>query len=68
MRYLVTLELKTPLWKRVLRWFRLIEKRKEFLVELSFTLKAGDLLYGGEATVLVIRKVRFMKFGKKKNK
>lgn len=30
MKYLVTTELKTSIWKKVLRFFRLIKKREEF--------------------------------------
>jgi hypothetical protein len=35
MKYLVTDEIFTPKWKRILRYFRLIKRRNEFFIVLK---------------------------------
>ena len=43
--YLVTLELKTTWWKKLLRFFKLIKKRTDFSLTLSTDcFKKGDIL------------------------
>lgn len=57
MTYIVTMELKTPIWKKFLRWFRIIAKKQVFELYLDGdfeTLKKGDVLYGGYSTVLIL--------------
>lgn len=57
MRYKVTLELQTPWWLELLRFFRIKGKRIDF--ELVFNenfdaFKEGDVLYGGQGTVKIV--------------
>lgn len=57
-RYKVTTELKTPLWKRVLRWFRLYSKMKTF--EILFEgdyYSVGEVLFGGDNQIKIIEKL-----------
>lgn len=43
-KYLVTPELKTPLWKVFLRFLRLIKKRNEFYLNVNFDFSADYVL------------------------
>ncbi len=55
--YLVTLEIETPWWKKVLRFFRIIKKREEFTINLNYsTLKKGDILLQLDGNKLLILK------------
>lgn len=56
--YTVTPELITPLWKRVLRFFKLMEKRVEFeLVLWTDVFEVGDLIETGpDYTLKIIKK------------
>ena len=55
--YLVTLEIETPWWKKVLRLFRIIKKREEFKINLNYyTLRKGDILLQPEGNKLLILK------------
>lgn len=35
MKYNCTAELNTPLWKKALRWLRILKKREEFILEFG---------------------------------
>jgi hypothetical protein len=57
--YLVTLEIQTPWWKKVLRFFRLMKQRAEFKLTLYPQIsifKKGDILNLGENKKVVILK------------
>lgn len=56
--YLVTTELKTTLWVRVCRFFKLNKKRKEFYITLNYDgyVKNDTLKLGYNNTVLIIKK------------
>jgi hypothetical protein len=55
MRYKVTLEIKTPWWLKLLRFFRIKEKRTDFELELNNPyLIADDILFAGEGGSLKI--------------
>jgi urease accessory protein UreE len=57
--YLVTLEIQTPWWKKVLRFFRLMKQREEFKLTLYpqiSILKKGDILNLEENKKVVILK------------
>ena len=45
MEYLVTDEIFTPKWKRILRYFRLIKRRNEFFIVLKEDyFDTGDMI------------------------
>ena len=55
--YLITLEIETPWWKKVLRFFKLVKKREEFTINLNYsTLRKGDILLQPEGNKLLILK------------
>lgn len=61
-RCVVTLELKTPLWKRVLRFFRLIKKREEFSLDLcTDDYSVGDILHLADGPRVLVVKVSKLK-------
>lgn len=58
--YIVTLEIKTPFWKKLFRFFRLIKQREEVTLILDTDLfKEGDILsqFDGEDLLILRRKV-----------
>jgi hypothetical protein len=60
MTYLVTTELKTSKWKKLLRFFRLIKQREEFkLTFYSDHFKAGDILIRSyyDPKILILKKI-----------
>lgn len=59
MRYLVTTELKTSIWKKILRFFRLIKKREEFeiIFEHSIFEENDTLTYNYFQGLKVIKKI-----------
>jgi len=57
--YLVTTELKTPWWLKVLRFFRIKNKREEF--EISFDkdwFRVNDVLNHGECDIKIISRTK----------
>lgn len=55
MRYKVTLEIKTPWWLKLFRFFRIKEKRTDFELELNNPyLTTNDILFAGEGGSLKI--------------
>lgn len=59
-RYKVTTEIKTPVWKKILRWFRIVPKLKTF--ELIFTdpfggFDEGVILLSRRGEVKIIEKL-----------
>lgn len=67
-KYTVTLELKTPWYKKVLRYFGFIKPREEFGIVLVYShFKAGDILdTGGKGETFVkILKVEKQAHGSK---
>jgi hypothetical protein len=58
MIYLVTPELKTSRWKRLLRFFRIIKKREQFQLHLLYDYFAVGTLLGqeGGGDILIIGK------------
>jgi hypothetical protein len=53
--YLVTTELKTPWWLKLLRFFRIKNKREEFKIALDYSYyKKGDILLTGSYQKLII--------------
>jgi hypothetical protein len=58
--YLVTLEIETPWWKKVLRFFRLVKRREDFTINLNyFTLTKGEiLLLPGGDKLLILKKIK----------
>ena len=56
-KYIVTLEIKTPFWKKLFRFFRLIKQREEFTLILETDLfKEGDILSQSDGEDLLILK------------
>lgn len=57
--YIVTTELTTSKFTKLLRFFRLKEKREEFKLTFSYSgYKAKDILYNGElGSLLIIEKL-----------
>jgi len=57
--YLVTLEIETPWWKKVLRFFRFVKRREDFAITLNYcTLTKGDVLLQPEGNkILVLKKI-----------
>jgi hypothetical protein len=59
--YLVTLELKTSWWKKILRFFKIIKQREEFKITLyTNCFKKGDILkegVGGGNRLLILKKM-----------
>jgi len=57
--YLVTLEIETPWWKKVLRFFRLVKRREDFTINLNyFTLTKGEIiLQPGCDKLLILKKI-----------
>jgi hypothetical protein len=54
--YLVTSELETKPWQKVLRFFRVLPKRVDFHVVLfNSNYKVGDLIYNGVTKLKVLR-------------
>lgn len=56
-RYKVTTELKTPLWKKVLRWIKLIPALPTFTLILNDDFdgfEKGSILFGGQGKVKII--------------
>jgi len=57
-RYTLTTELKTPLWKRGLRFLRLMKPREEFELVMSFdAFWVGDIVTSGDGIDSLIIKV-----------
>jgi len=59
-RYKVTTELKTPLWKKVLRWMRLYPKMEIFEIQLSAwadSFEKGHILVSNGAEIKIIKKL-----------
>ena len=55
--YIVTMELKTSWWKKLLRFFKFMKKRTEFALTLSVDcFKKGDILSQNECRNLLILK------------
>ena len=55
--YIVTMELKTSWWKQLLRFFRLINKREEFLLTFNDDyFSQGDIIKHSENEKLLILK------------
>lgn len=59
MIYIVTTELKTSIWKKVLRFFRLIKKREEFEIIFEHPIfEENDILINSYIQgVKVIKKI-----------
>ena len=56
--YLVTTELKTSWWAKLLRYFRLKKNRKEFyLTFVSTPYEKGDILDTGNCKIKIIKQV-----------
>lgn len=57
--YLVTFEINTPIWKKVLRFFKFMKQREEFQITLSNnSLKVGDtLLYHKKRKILILKRL-----------
>ena len=57
--YLVTLEIKSPWWKKVLRFFRLVKRRDEFVITLNYSsLTKGEILLQlGCDKLLILKKI-----------
>ena len=56
-KYIVTLEIKTPFWKKLFRFFRLIKQREEVTLILETDLfKEGDILSQSDGEDLLILK------------
>lgn len=48
-RYTLTTELNTPLWKKILRFLRIIKPREEFELVMSFdAFSVGDIITSGD--------------------
>jgi hypothetical protein len=58
--YLVTLEIETPWWKKVLRFFRLVKRREDFIITLFTSLfEEGEiLLQPGCDKLLILKKIK----------
>lgn len=57
-RYKVTTEINTPLWKKALRWLRLCPKMETF--EILFGgdyYSVGEILSGGNNKIKIIEKL-----------
>lgn len=59
--YTVTRELKTPWWKKLLRFFGLTDPREEFDIQVSLdAFDVGDILsMGDKAEVLLVSKTKY---------
>ena len=56
--YLVTTELKTSWWLKLLRYFRLKNKREEFYLSfVSTPYEKGDILDTGNCKIKIIKQV-----------
>jgi hypothetical protein len=56
-KYLVTTELKTSTWVKILRFFKLKKKREEFFLEFhDHTHKVKDVVHTYDGTLLLILK------------
>ena len=59
-RYKVTTELKTPLWKKVLRWMRIYPKMETFELQTNYDIfKPTEVIKAGwqNKTVKIIKKL-----------
>jgi len=54
-RYKVTTEIKTALWKKILRWFKIIPKLPVFTLILNADFRVGHVLYGGQGKVKILK-------------
>lgn len=54
--YIFPHELKTPWWKRLLRFFRLLKPRETFVVTFMLgTFKKGDIVdFGGDQRAVIL--------------
>lgn len=60
-KYTVTTELKTPWWKKVLRFVRIMKSRKKFeLLFIEDYYSVGALLETSSCKVLIIGKQTFL--------
>jgi hypothetical protein len=57
--YIVTLEVHTPIWKKVLRFFRLIKQREDFSLILNYDVfTVGEILIQlGGGNLLILKRV-----------
>jgi hypothetical protein len=57
-KYLVTTELRTTLWIRICRFFKLKKKREEFYITLNYDgyIKGDTLKLDYYTTVLILKK------------
>jgi len=59
-KYKVTTEIKTPLWKKVLRWVKVIPKLPTFTLILDDSFEGcnkGTVLFGGQGEVKILEKL-----------
>lgn len=59
-RYKVTTELKTPIWKKLLRWMRLYSKMETFELQLSAwadSFEKGHVLVTIGGKIKIIKKI-----------
>jgi hypothetical protein len=56
--YLVTTEFKTPWWLKLLRFFRIKDKRQEFYITIiGAPFEKGEILEAGNSKMKVIKQV-----------
>lgn len=57
-KYKVTIEIKTPIWKKILRWFRIMPKMETFELLLGGDYyNVGELLSSGDNDIKIIEKL-----------
>lgn len=55
--YIVTTEIRTPWWLKLLRYFRIKKKRKDFYLTLNDNFfKSGDILATGVLKLKIVGK------------